>query len=225
MSHPRSLNRKMKYPGVRRRKQALSSVYGFIVVYTLIVVGLGAFSAVMYANANLESSHQRAGQIDSMRHLEHLTLTLSPGSLIVLNDGLITSQLAYLHLTYPSTSTDSRIATTLSVNSTLSLQVSPSVSRVAVVTELGDVFWTGGAGGGPFTVTFDAAGLSASLSNGTLAIVDGTSYSLSQLPKTIACAGRTVHNYSFTVGFASGEGSRVGWSDTSGLVSASAGRL
>src|SRR3989441_8976268 len=215
----------MNYLSVRRRRQALSSVYGFIVVYTLIVVGLGAFSAVMYANANLESSHQRAGQIDSMRHLEHLTLTLTPGSLIVLNDGLITSQLAYLHLVYPSTSTDSRIATTLSVNFSLSLSVSPSVARVAVVTDLGDVFWAGGALGGPFTVTFDAAGLSASLSTGRLAIVDGTSYSLSQLPKTIAWAGRTVHNYSFTVGFPSGEGSRVGWSDTRGLVSARAGRL
>ena len=140
----------MNYLCVRRRREALSSVYGFIVLYTLIVVGLGAFSAVMYANANLESSHQRAGQIDSMRHLEHLTLTLTPGSVIVLNDGLITSQLAYLHLVYPSTSTDSRVATTLSVNSTLSLSVSPSVARVAVVTELGDVFWAGGASGGPF---------------------------------------------------------------------------
>src|SRR5438445_1378492 len=225
MSHPRSLNRKMKYPGVRRRKQALSSVYGFIVVYTLIVVGLGAFSAVMYANANLESSDQRAGQIDSMRHLEHLTLTLTPGSVIVLNDGLVTSQLAYLHLVYPSTSADSRIATTLSVNSTLSLSVSPSVARVAVVTDLGDVFWAGGAAGGPFIVTFDAAGLSASLSNGTLATVDGTSYSLSQLPKTFSWGGRTLHSYSFTVGFPTGVGSRVGWSDTRGLVSARAGRL
>src|SRR5438128_960634 len=215
----------MNYLCVRRRREALSSVYGFIVLYTLIVVGLGAFSAVMYANANLESSHQRAGQIDSMRHLEHLTLTLTPGSVIVLNDGLITSQLAYLHLVYPSTSTDSRVATTLSVNSTLSLSVSPSVARVAVVTDLGDVFWAGSALGGPFTVTFDAAGLSASLSNGTLARVDGTSYSLSQLPKTFSWAGRTVHNYSFAVGFHTGVGSRVGWSDTRGLVSARAGRL
>src|SRR2546428_4405177 len=133
----------MNYLSMRRRRHALSSVYGFIVLYTLIVVGLGAFSAVMYANANLESSHQRAGQIDSMRHLEHLTLTLTPGSVIVLNDGLITSQLAYLHIVSPSTSTDSRVATTLSVNSSLSLSLRASVARVAVVTELGNVFWTG----------------------------------------------------------------------------------
>src|SRR5207245_10467697 len=144
---------------------------------------------------------------------------------IVLNDGLITSQLAFLHLVYPSTSTDSRIAPTPPVNSTLSLSVHPSVARVAVVTDLGDVFWAGSALGGPFTVTFDAAGLSASLSNGTLARVDGTSYSLSQLPKTFSWAGRTVHNYSFAVGFHTGVGSRVGWSDTRGLVSARAGRL
>src|SRR5256712_11402854 len=103
----------MNYLCVRRRREALSSVYGFIVLYTLIVVGLGAFSAVMYANANVESSHQRAGQIDSMRHLEHLTLTLISGSLIIINDGLIASQIAYLHLVYPSTSTDSRIGTTM----------------------------------------------------------------------------------------------------------------
>src|SRR2546428_2331406 len=222
---PWSLNRVINYLSVRRRRQALSSVYGFIVLYTLIVVGLGAFSAVMYANANLESSHQRAGQIDSMRHLEHLTLTLTPGSVIVLNDGLITSQLAFLHLVYPSTSTDSRIAATLSVNSTLSLSVNPSVARVAVVTDLGDVFWAGSALGGPFTVTFDAAGLTASLPNRTLTSVDGTSYSLSQLPKTFSWAGRTVHNYSFAVGFPSSRGSRVGWSDTRGLASARAGRL
>src|SRR2546427_10927194 len=126
----------MNYLSVRRRRKALSSVYGFIVLYTLIVVGLGAFSAVMYSNASVESSHQRAGQIDSMRHLEHLTLTLISGSVIVINDGLITSQLAYLHVVYPSTSTDSRIATTVSVNSTFSLSVSPSVARVAIVTEL-----------------------------------------------------------------------------------------
>ena len=210
---------------MQRRRQALSSVYGFIVVYTLIVVGLGAFSAVMYANANLESSHQRASQIDSMRHLEHLTLTLTSGSVIILNDGLITSQLSYLHFVYSSTSTDSRITTTLSINSTLSLSVSPYVARVAIVTELGGVFWTGGAGGGPFTVTFDVAGLTPSFSNSTLVTVDGTSYSLSQLPKTFNWAGRTVHNYSFTVGYPSSRGSRVGWSDTRGLASARAGRL
>src|SRR5947208_4342 len=215
----------MNYLSVRRRRYALSSVYGFIVLYTLIVVGLGAFSSVMYANANLESSHQRAGQIESMRHLEHLALSLTPSSVIVLNDGLVTSQLAYLHLVYPSTSTDSHIAMALSVNSTFSFSVAPSVTRVAVVTELGDVFWVGGATGGPFTVTFDAAGLSASLSNDTLATVDGTGYPLSQLPKTFSWAGMTVHSYSFTVGFPTGGGSRVGWSDTRGLVSARAGRL
>src|SRR5207245_4070964 len=142
---------------------------------------------------------------------------------IVLNDGLITSQLAFLHLVYPSTSTDSRIAPTPPVNSTLSLSVHPSVARVAVVTDLGDVFWAGSALGGPFTVTFDAAGLSASLSNGTLATVDGTSYSLSQLPKTFSWAGRTVHSYSFTVGFPTGVGSRVGWSGARGLIGSSAG--
>src|SRR5438132_4759367 len=152
----------MNYLSVRRR-HALSSIYGFIVLYTLIVVGLGAFSSVMYANANLESSHQRAGQIESMRHLEHLALSLTPSSVIVLNDGLVTSQLAYLHLVYPSTSTDSRIGATVSVNSTLSLSVNPSVARVALVTDLGDVFWAGSALGGPFTVTFDAAGRSACL--------------------------------------------------------------
>src|SRR5207245_1411045 len=61
--------------------------------------------------------------------------------------------------------------------------------------------------------------------NITLTTVDGTNYSRSQLPKTFDWAGRTVHNYSFTVGFPSGPGSRVGWSYTRGLVSARAGRL
>ncbi len=210
---------------MRFGRRALSSVYGFIVVYTLIVVGLGAISAVMYSNANLESSHQRANQIDSMRTLEHLTLTLIPGSVIILNDGLITSRLAYVHIVYPSTSTDSRMASTLSVNSSLSLSVSPSVARVAVVTELGNIFWVSDTLGGPYTVTFDAAGLIPSLSNATLVSVDGTSYSFSQLPKTFSWPGRTAHIYSFAVGFPSGSGSRVGWSDTRGLASARAGRL
>src|SRR5207245_10625657 len=61
--------------------------------------------------------------------------------------------------------------------------------------------------------------------NITLTTVDGTNYSRSQLPKTFDWAGRTVHNYSFTVGFPTGVGSRVGWSDTRGLLSARAGRL
>ena len=41
MDSPWSLNGKMNYLSVRRRRRALSSIYGFIVLYTLIVVGLG----------------------------------------------------------------------------------------------------------------------------------------------------------------------------------------
>ncbi len=209
-----------------RKKRALSSVYGFIVVYTLIVAGLGAYSAVMDANEALDSSRQRADQIESMRPLEHLTITLGPDYASVLNDGLIPSNLAYLHTISASTSTDVRLGDKLSVDSSLSLPIPSSAYRVAVVTGLGNVFWAGtNLQAGNYSVIFDVNGLPPSFSGSTPLTVDGSAFSFSQLPKTFSWLPNSVHSYSYVQGFPSLGGTRIGWADTRGLRSTRTGQF
>jgi len=207
-------------------RRALASVYGFIVVYTLIVAGLGAISAIMDANARLEAAHQMANDIQSKRSIEHLTLALLSSSVVITNDGLMTSQLVYLHLVLPSTSTDTPLASTLSPESSLSITIPPSVTHAAVVTVIGNVFWTGPtSSAGNYTVTFDIAGLSSAISNGALLTVDNQNYSLPQLPKSFSWSPLTTHSYSYAAGFLTGTGSRVGWSDTRGLATTRVGQV
>lgn len=114
-------------------------------IYLLVIASLQALSMTISSNATAESAAQHAGQVNQMRSLEHLRVTLSRGGNVTIsNDGLILSVLAVL-LTQNSTISRqlSMGQQSLPVGSTMTLSAKPAgafPSTVAVVTSLGNVF-------------------------------------------------------------------------------------
>ena len=66
-------------------------------------------------------------------------------------------------------------------------------------------------------VTFSASGLSGV--SGTVLVVDGNSYRLSDLPKTFTWEAGTKHSFSWTSTFSVSSGTRYAWKSTSGISS------
>lgn len=207
-------------------RRGLSSVYGFIAIYLLTIAALEASSSTIGSLVSIQASHESADQLDSLQKIEHLTLKLSNGTLAVTNDGLVPSTVRYIHLTLSSTSSDLSINQKLSVGRTLQLSTQPA-SAISVITSLGNVFWTSSPtppqGTGKDAITFDAAGISSGSSQ--ILTIDGTGYSLSQLPLTFNWASGEVHNFAYNSGIPAGSGTRVGWADTRGLVTWQSGQL
>jgi len=127
----------------RRDRAALSSVYGFIMIYLLVIASLQAISVSLSSSQSAESAAQRAGQVAQMRSLEHLRVGISRGgNVTIANDGLIPSSLSYLLTQSSSVSRALPLRQTLSVGTSVVVGARPALSflSVAVVTSLGNVF-------------------------------------------------------------------------------------
>ena len=132
------------------KTRGLSSVYGFIMIYLLVIASLQAISISLSSSQGAEAAAQQAGQVAQMRSLEHLKVALSKGgNVTIANDGLITSSLSFLLLQNSSVSRQLPVQQTLAVGASVivSTKVSTSFpSSVAVVTSLGNVFASSSAG-------------------------------------------------------------------------------
>ena len=213
---------------MRGRRGGLSSVYGFIVLFALLMAGIGAALTIMNSQASVWNAQDRARQIQASQQTEHLALSLNGTSLTISNIGLIPSQIAYLYQRGGTSSADERIGASLQEGSNLTVPLASGMSTFAVITSLGNVFWAYNATQShPITVpiTFDASGLDPSFSTATILTVDGASYTYSDMPKTFQWASGSRHTYSYTQAFATASGSRLGWSYARGLDSAMAGTV
>jgi hypothetical protein len=82
-----------------RRRAGLSSVYGFIMIYLLVIASFQAISTALSSSESADAAAQHAGQVAQMRSLERLQVGLSRGGNVTIrNDGLIPSQLSFLLL-------------------------------------------------------------------------------------------------------------------------------
>src|SRR5689334_22661061 len=82
-----------------RRRAGLSSAYGFIMIYLLVIASLQAVSAALSSSERADAAAQHAGQVAQMRSLERLQVGLSRGgNVTITNDGLIPSKLSFLLL-------------------------------------------------------------------------------------------------------------------------------
>ncbi len=207
-------------------RRGLSSVYGFIAIYLLTIAALEASSSTIGSIVSLQASHDRADQLDSVQKIEHLTLKLSNGTVLVTNDGLVPSTVKYLHLTLSTSSSDLSINQKLSVGQTLQL-TTQTASAISAITSLGNVFWTSSPAPpqeiGKFALTFDATGVSSG--SGQILSIDGTAYSLGQLPLTFNWANGEVHAFAYISGIPAGTGTRIRWSDTRGLSTSQGGQI
>jgi len=123
----------------RRGKRGLASVYGFIMIYLLVMASLQAISEVMSSSDSAQEATQQAAQLGQERSLERLSVGLSGGNVTVTNNGLIPSEVSFLLARNSSGSREVAVGKQLGVGSTLVLAAG-GASGVAVVTGLGDVF-------------------------------------------------------------------------------------
>ncbi|HUI01678.1 MAG TPA: hypothetical protein VLX56_08625 [Nitrososphaerales archaeon] len=127
-----------------RKRRGLSSIYGFIMIYLLVIASLQAISMSLSSGQNAEAAAQQAGQVSQQRSLERLVVTLAKGGNVsITNDGLIPSTLSYLFLENSTLSRVVELGQSIPVggSTVVAVRASPSFpSTVAVITGLGDVF-------------------------------------------------------------------------------------
>ncbi|MGH9918305.1 MAG: hypothetical protein ACRD6W_05470, partial [Nitrososphaerales archaeon] len=129
----------------RKRRAGLSSVYGFIMIYLLVIASLQAVSSALSSSEKADAAAQQAQQVGQMRSLERLSVGMSNGNVTITNDGLIPSQLAYLLLQNSTVSKELPVVDSLAVGSSVVIEAGSTgafPSSVAVVTTLGNVFAT-----------------------------------------------------------------------------------
>jgi hypothetical protein len=230
VSARRRLNLACQSHSLTGSRPGLSSVYGFIVIFSLLMAGIGAAIAIMDSQATVWNAQDRARQIQSNQRDERLTLSLNGTSLIVGNVGLVPSQLLYLYQKNGATSSDRRIDSYLQEGANLTLPVLADMTSFAVITSLGNVFWVSDSTQPPvqpatISITFDASGLDQSYGSAIILSVDSSPYALSSLPKTFEWAPGSTHSYSYVRSFSTGSGSRAGWSSARGLSTTMSGML
>ena len=133
-----------------RRRAGLSSVYGFIMIYLLVIASLQAVSSALSSSEKADAAAQQAAQVSQTRSLERLSVAMSRGgNVTITNDGLIPSQLSYLLLQNSTVSKELPVADSLPVGSSVVIEAGSTgafPSSVAVVTSLGNVFASSPAG-------------------------------------------------------------------------------
>jgi Divergent InlB B-repeat domain len=124
-----------------RERRALSAVYGFLVLYLLIMAGLSALSGISSSQANVNQASQEAQSLVASKRQEQLAVSLVPGSVLVENRGSAVSDLIYLLERGPSGTAMYALETSVKPGSSMSLSISSTPDQVGVVTELGNIFW------------------------------------------------------------------------------------
>ncbi|HVC27059.1 MAG TPA: hypothetical protein VND40_02755 [Nitrososphaerales archaeon] len=130
-------------PAGRRRRAGLSSVYGFIMIYLLVIASLQAVSVALSSSQRADAAAQQAGQVAQMRSLERLQVAMSRGgNVTITNDGLIPSRLSFLLLQNSTVSRELPVQDSLAVGASVVVVAGSTGSfpSVAVVTSLGNVF-------------------------------------------------------------------------------------
>ncbi len=121
-------------------RKALSSVYGFIVIYLLTIASLGALTSVSNSEIQVRAAIDRARQVLDSRHLERISLTMSSGSLAIINDGSGSTVVSYVLARGSSTSTGIAANKEIQPGDSLSVPIPSAANSVLVVTSLGNVF-------------------------------------------------------------------------------------
>ena len=197
------------------RRRALSSVYGFIVIYMLLIAGLAAIAQVSGSELSLRQSVQRGEMLQSARQGEHLSLYPLASSLAVVNDGSVPSQLRYILVKTQTGLSVQPSSVSLPAGSSVQLPLPAHALAEGVVTSLGNEFWyrpangtsiPSGCGGGTATLTVypSPAGSGSTSPSGVQWYCIGQSVQVSAAPS---------YGYAFSSWLGTGNGSYTGTSN------------
>ena len=121
--------------------KAISSVYGFILIYLLSMASIQTWSSAVGSMENIQTASDRGHQLQELQALEHLSLSLSGSNLTIANDGQIPSTVAYLRLLFSNSSRTVQLDAQLAVGAS-TVETVPVCYTIEAVTSLGDVFTT-----------------------------------------------------------------------------------
>jgi hypothetical protein len=122
-----------------RRRKAISSIYGFIMIFLLSMASLQTWSSAVSSMASIESASDQGSQLQQMQSIEHLTLAESGANLTISNNGEVPSTVEFLRLAGPNDSRTIPLGTEIAVGSSVTMSVPPG-ETIEAVTALGNVF-------------------------------------------------------------------------------------
>jgi hypothetical protein len=122
-----------------RRRRAISSIYGFIMIFLLSMASIQTWSSAVGSMASIDGASEQGHQLQEMQSIERLALSESGGNLTITNDGSVSSTILYLRLVGNNDSKSIPLDVGIPVGGSLTEPVS-SVFTVEVVTSLGNVF-------------------------------------------------------------------------------------
>jgi hypothetical protein len=121
-------------------RRALSSVYGFIVIYLIIIAGLYAIQNIVDSQSILNSSLSRQEHLSSERMQERIKVSLLNNSINVENLGTVPSEIRYLIEQFDSSVVMRNVSLTLYPNSISSIKIDSNVKNAGVITSFGNTF-------------------------------------------------------------------------------------
>ena len=192
------------------QRRGLGTVYGFLVVYMLIMAGMTAISDISSSQASLNSASGRQQELQSSKQLEHIDVVQLASSTRVTNVGSTTSDLVYFIARSLDGTSVTKVSYSLVGGSSLNLTHPAGAAQVGVVTSLGNVFWSqqafspaGSCPNGTSTVT-----VSGSPSDAGTTVPDGVSYPCTGSPvQVLAIASQ---GFAFSRWSGTGNGSYSG---------------
>ena len=119
--------------------KAISSVYGFIMIFLLSMASIQTWSSAVGAMESIQGASDQSAQVDQLQGIEHLSLSLSGSNLTISNDGQVTSTIEFLRFVQPNSSRTVRLDAAVDVGGSLVEKV-PEGYTVEAVTSLGNVF-------------------------------------------------------------------------------------
>ena len=89
--------------------KAISSVYGFIMIFLLSMASIQTWSSAVGAMESIQGASDQSAQVDQLQGIEHLSLSLSGSNLTISNDGQVTSTIEFLRFVQPNSSRTVRL--------------------------------------------------------------------------------------------------------------------
>ena len=119
--------------------KAISSVYGFILIFLLSMASIQTWSSAVGAMESIQGASDQSHQLQQLQGIEHLSLSKTDGNLTVTNDGQVPSTLEFLRLVGQNSSRTVEVDAPVAVGQSV-VEPVPAGYAVEAVTSLGNVF-------------------------------------------------------------------------------------
>lgn len=126
---------------MRQKNRALSSLYGFSIIYLLIIASIASISNIMGLGYSVSDAMNRRKLLDSLQQSEHLSFNVINSTINAFNDGAIPLNLAYLIYRFADKSSLKKVDSEIPIGSSYALSIPKNLTSIGFVTSNGNIFW------------------------------------------------------------------------------------